>query len=236
MFIPRNFFMVLFSKKFYWLTFFFCGSIAILHTQSIDGAVLNQDRHTCVQKFKPFILPSTLIGLGTLTRSFTFSRKLDLELADLVAKSDIKKISLDDYLPYCPIVALYGLEAFGIKSRSDFKTKSLNLFCSQIVSGLSVYIIKYSTQIERPDKSNTLSFPSGHTSLAFVSAQVLVEEYGHHSIWIPISAYSVASAVGILRITNNKHWLTDVITGAGIGILSTKLVYHFNFKNKSSRV
>ena len=216
--------------------YIFFGRIFILNAQSIIDTNINLDKSKGFQQVKPFLGSSALIGIGSLTRSFKFSRKLDYKFNDFVIKSNIKKTNLDDFLPYSPIVALYSLEACGIKSRSGIKTMTLNLVCSQIASGLSVYIIKNTTQIERPDKSNKLSFPSGHTSLAFVSAQVLVEEYGHHSIWIPISAYTVASTVGILRITNNKHWLTDVITGAGIGILSTKIVYHINLKNKRTKV
>ena len=239
MFTLHKFFYNLFKTRFIRFIIYiyiFFGRIFILNAQSIIDTNINLDKSKGFQQVKPFLGSSALIGIGSLTRSFKFSRKLDYKFNDFVIKSNIKKTNLDDFLPYSPIVALYGFEACGIKSRSGIKTMTLNLVFSQIVSGLSVYIIKNTAQIERPDKSNKLSFPSGHTSLAFVSAQVLVEEYGHHSIWIPISAYTVASTVGILRITNNKHWLTDVITGAGIGILSTKIVYHINLKNKRTKV
>jgi membrane-associated phospholipid phosphatase len=41
------------------------------------------------------------------------------------------------------------------------------------------------------------------------------------------SGYIIAATTGYLRIRNNKHWLSDVVAGAGTGILSTRLVYHF---------
>jgi membrane-associated phospholipid phosphatase len=89
--------------------------------------------------------------------------------------------------------------------------------------------ITYGTKItigrERPDKSNTKSFPSGHTETAFVAAEFLYQEYKDKSIWIGIGGYSVATFVGIARVYNNRHWVSDVVAGAGIGILSTKAVY-----------
>ena len=58
-----------------------------------------------------------------------------------------------------------------------------------------------------------------------MTATMLTKEYGHRSPWIGISAYSVATATGLMRMANNKHWLSDVLTGAGIGSLSTELGY-----------
>ena len=69
------------------------------------------------------------------------------------------------------------------------------------------------------------SFPSGHTATAFMTATMLSKEYGHLSPWVGIGAYSVATTTGLMRVVNNKHWLSDVLTGAGIGIISTELGY-----------
>ena len=68
-----------------------------------------------------------------------------------------------------------------------------------------------------------------------MTATMLTKEYGSRSPWIGIGAYTVASATGIMRMANNKHWLSDVLMGAGIGILSTELGYYFAdliFKNR----
>lgn len=86
-------------------------------------------------------------------------------------------------------------------------------------------LIKYTTQYNRPDHSNRHSFPSGHTAQAFVAATFLSEEYKDRLPWIPYISYGVASSVGILRMANNKHYLSDVLAGAGIGILTMKVAY-----------
>jgi membrane-associated phospholipid phosphatase len=85
--------------------------------------------------------------------------------------------------------------------------------------------LKHTTQVKRPSGTNEQSFPSGHTAQAFAAATFMHKELGHHNIWISIGAYAMASSVGVLRVLNDKHWSSDVLTGAGIGILSTNLVY-----------
>ena len=54
---------------------------------------------------------------------------------------------------------------------------------------------------------------------------MLYQEYKHSEPWVGITGYVVATGVGLLRIYNNRHWASDVVAGAGIGILSTKLSY-----------
>lgn len=77
----------------------------------------------------------------------------------------------------------------------------------------------------RPDGSDYRSFPSSHTTIAFVSATFLHEEYKDQSIWYGVAGYSIATASAVLRMLNNRHWMSDVLVGAGLGIMTTKAVY-----------
>lgn len=84
-------------------------------------------------------------------------------------------------------------------------------------------------------KKTNSSFPSGHTTVAFAAATVFAMEYKNKPM-VPILAYSAASLIGISRITENKHWATDVLTGAAIGYLTGRLVvnnYHRYAKLKA---
>ncbi len=79
------------------------------------------------------------------------------------------------------------------------------------------------------------SFPSGHTTVAFAAATVFALEYKDKPI-VPIIAYSAATMIGLSRITENKHWITDVFVGAALGYLSGKQVvnnYHRYSKLKA---
>ncbi len=79
------------------------------------------------------------------------------------------------------------------------------------------------------------SFPSGHTTVAFAAATVFALEYKNHPI-VPVIAYSAATLIGLSRITENKHWATDVLVGAALGFLTGKEVvnnYHRYSKLKA---
>ena len=81
------------------------------------------------------------------------------------------------------------------------------------------------------------SFPSGHTTVAFAAATVFALEYKDKPL-IPILSYSIATLIGLSRITENKHWATDVFIGAVLGYYTGKQVvnnYHRYAKLKSPR-
>ncbi len=144
----------------------------------------------------------------------------------------------DDYMQYAPAVVMLGMKTFGVESRSSWGRMLASDAFSALLMGSVVNALKQTTHVVRPDGSNDHSFPSGHTATAFMTATMLTKEYGHKSPWIGIGAYTVASATGLMRIANNKHWLSDVLTGAGIGILSTEVGYYLAdliFKEKGIR-
>ena len=175
--------------------------------------------------FKQLIIPSILMSYGIIGLEND-----NLKLFNAIVKEEVnenidEKITIDDFSQYAPAFAVYILNFTGIKSKNNFKNRTIILATSYLLVGSSVYGLKKITNIERPDGSSFNSFPSGHTATAFAGAEFLWQEYKDVSIWYGISGYLVASGTGIFRIYNDKHWLTDVVMGAGIGILSTKIAY-----------
>ena len=132
----------------------------------------------------------------------------------------------DNYSQYLPLAVMFGMKAAGVKSRDSWgRMFASDAFSAAIMAGV-VESIKRTARVERPDGSDDRSFPSGHTATAFMAATMLAKEYGHISPWIGIGAYSVAAGTGMMRVANNKHWVSDVLTGAGIGIVATELGYY----------
>ena len=131
----------------------------------------------------------------------------------------------DDYLQYAPIAALIGLNAAGIKGVNRLNHSLLVLLRSEVIMGALVFPLKRATHVLRPDGSAYTSFPSGHTAQAFLGATIIHKEFGHINRWYSIVAYATATSVGVLRILNNRHWTSDVLAGAGLGVLSVQLSF-----------
>lgn len=136
------------------------------------------------------------------------------------------KTKIDNYLQWVPAATVYALNAFGIKGAHDFGDRTIIYGLSTAIMGTAVYCTKDLSKQWRPDISDRHSFPSGHTATAFAAAEFLRKEYWQVSPWYGIAGYAVAATTGYLRMYNNKHWFSDVVAGAGIGILSTDLAYY----------
>jgi hypothetical protein len=138
----------------------------------------------------------------------------------------------DDYLQYVPTGIMYCADILKFKARNSIWNQTKFLFISELFTAGIVQTMKYSFKIQRPNDGAYNSFPSGHTSQAFVESQVLFNEFYQSSKLIALSGYLFSISTGALRVVNNQHWIPDVLMGAGIGILVTNLVYHFEpFKN-----
>lgn len=131
----------------------------------------------------------------------------------------------DDYLQYAPAAVMLGMKAFGVKGRSSWGRMLVSDAFSVGLMATAVNSLKYSFRVMRPDGSTRNSFPSGHTATAFMTATMLHKEYGHRSPWYSIGAYTVATVTGVTRQLNNRHWMSDIMVGAGIGILAAEFGY-----------
>ncbi len=142
----------------------------------------------------------------------------------------------DDFLQYAPLAAVIGMKLGGVESRSSWGRMLASDAFAMTLMGITVNSMKYSIHRTRPDGSANNSFPSGHTATAFMAATIMHKEYGlTRSPLYSIGGYTVATATAFSRQLNNRHWLSDVLAGAGIGILSTELGYFLGdliFKDK----
>ena len=182
--------------------------------------------NTIKPTIKSFIVPATLIAYG-----FVSLENKNLKDLNINTKVEIKEhhsapiTKLDNYLQYAPAIAVYGLNALGIKGKNNFRDRTIIYGLSTVISSAIVIPLKNITKVQRPDGSGFNSFPSGHTTTAFAAAEFMRQEYKDVSPWYGITGYAAATATAVLRLYNNKHWVSDVVAGAGFGILSTKLAY-----------
>ena len=181
--------------------------------------------HDTVQ-LKSFIVPGILISYGLISLGNNPIRTLDYSTrAELQEDHPRFAVHVDNYIQYAPGVAYYALNLMGVKGKHSLSDGTALFILSEAIMTGSISVVKRMADRDRPDGSNNYSFPSGHTANAFAAAEFLNQEYRDVSPWIGYAGYTVATATGALRMYNNKHWLSDVVTGAGFGIASTKLAY-----------
>lgn len=93
------------------------------------------------------------------------------------------------------------------------------------VNAVATEVLKHSINEMRPDRSDNSSFPSRHSSYAFVLASVASHELARYSPFWVTAAYTVANAVGMQRVYGAHHYPSDVLAGAALGLLSGEAGY-----------
>lgn len=171
------------------------------------------------QFIKQSIIPVSLIVSGSIITKSQFEKNIQ----DAIGENHEFKI--DEYLPYVPIAELYIADIMGVKSKNHWFDQSKYLFISNLISSSITYGLKKTINKTRPN-SLPYGFPSGHTTIAFTNATVLYNEFNESAPLLAYSGYVFATTTGALRIINNEHWVSDVLVGAGIGILAANLVYY----------
>jgi membrane-associated phospholipid phosphatase len=174
-----------------------------------------------------FILPTLFIAYGTAARFNQLPvRRLDFAVDREVRRHITRHYYIDDIFQYGMPVVAYGLDFIpGLESRHNLRDRTLIMATSAVVMQSAVSILKSTTAVARPGNGRHNSFPSGHTASTMMSAHILYREYKDVTPWIGVCGYLMATTTGVFRIINSAHWQSDVIAGAGIGLLSAEIGY-----------
>ena len=170
-------------------------------------------------------VPALLITYGALhvnNRGFYTNEQANRDIHRLFPTYRTK---VDNILIFVPYAELAVATLAGVDSRDDRLNMMLVILKSEAIMLTTVFAVKNIVREERPDKDDNLSFPSGHTAQAFLAASIVHTEFRDKSQWYGVGAYAIATSVAALRMINTKHWQSDVIAGAGFGILSAHLGY-----------
>lgn len=190
------------------------------------------------QYFKPNHI---LVPMAFLLYGFTSLHNEELQELNVSTKQEIREenphfhSSIDNYLQFAPAASVFALSAAGVKTTHNFKDRAILLGMSTAIMAGTVFSLKKITHQWRPDGSGNNSFPSGHTATAFSGAAFMYQEFKGQSPLLSYSGYAMATGVGVMRMYNNKHWLSDVIAGAGLGMLSTRVSYWLFDKMKKTK-
>ena len=212
------------------LTFFVIGIYLYAGNLSIADTTIFQSntehkKNIFNARGSKFIIPTAFISYGVVRQVSKPLRQFDKDIDKEVRKHVTKHRGFDSYLPAVSMIAVYGLDGMGVKAKNNFRDRTFVAITSHVFMFATVQSVKKATGVERPDGSNMLSFPSGHTAVSFTGAHILFKEYKHVSPWIGVVGYAAATTVGTMRVLNRRHWASDVVAGAGVGILSAEIGY-----------
>ena len=177
-------------------------------------------------KIKQFIVPGTLITAGTAISGSLLERNIKNSMHDGSVNDIGFALPIDDIIQYVPIAELYIADALGIKAKNHWFDQTKYLIIANAITAGVTQAGKYIINKERPNGADH-SFPSGHSSFSFTNASVLYFEFRESTPGFASSGYIITSLVAGLRVVNNRHWLSDVMVGSGLGILVTTMVYHY---------
>ena len=166
------------------------------------------------------IAPAVLVGSG-LAIHFAAHESWDASIRNYVLENTAgcNIAPFDDYIQYVPMTLHLGLGLTGIKSRHGIWDRMIESALAHAVCGVIMLPSKTLFHTLRPNEANYMSFPSGHTAFSFTGAELTRMDYGW--AW-GAGAYAVSSTVAFMRIYRNWHWLSDVLAGAGVGILAAQ--------------
>ncbi|MCM1092944.1 MAG: phosphatase PAP2 family protein [Lachnospiraceae bacterium] len=171
---------------------------------------------------RQLILPGALVAVGTFGVSNGLMKRINRSVnKEMLHISGGHHFRADNYIQYLPAATYLALGEFkGINTCHNLRDRAIITATSFAVMCAIVQPVKHIVGERRPDEREFDSFPSGHTATVFMGAELVRSEY---SLGVGIAAYGVACGVGFFRLYNNRHWLNDVIAGAGIGILSARI-------------
>lgn len=196
-----------------------------LFSQNITDKI-EKPRHCNDEYFngRQLIAPAALIAVGAAGVWLPTFRQLDEDVKDgMTHLRHGHYFHADDYLQLVPAAVYFGLGFFNnVKTKHTFKQRLMVELTAFVAMAAITNGIKYTVREPRPDSGARNSFPSGHTATAFTGAELIREEYGNG--W-GAGAYIFSTGIAFLRLYNERHWLNDVIAGAGVGILCARIGY-----------
>ena len=175
-----------------------------------------------------FIVPGVLMASGILLNHHDRKRDAHTFIRENLGTT---RTVLDDYMQHIPLFSLILSDLISKKEKDVVKAHLSHFVVAQMVTISGTYILKWSVNARRPS-GGPRSFPSGHTAYAFTGATYLFHVLrDDHPFWAHMS-FVPAIATGMLRISNNRHWPSDVLFGAGLGMLVPTLFYQLKWRHK----
>jgi membrane-associated phospholipid phosphatase len=162
-------------------------------------------------------------------------KDVDGQIQDISQHDGQKNTPIDTFLKWSPFIGLLALTRNGLKTTNDFRGQVVRSLAGEIILNAAISPLKKLVHRVRPNGDDSKSFPSRHTATCFLGSEIMHEELEEVLPVLSYSGYVIAIITGALRIYHNKHWFSDVASGALLGVLSAKLSGKFLNSLKDKR-
>ena len=150
-------------------------------------------------------------------------KKADLSIQRRVQELKPKKhFNLDTSLKWMPLAALFALDAFSDDPKEKLEKHIIEVAAAELLLNLTIEPLKRLFMRQRPD-GKPESFPSSHTATSFLGSEMLRQELKDEHPVAGYAGYMISTSSAVLRLYHNKHWFSDVLAGAVLGVLAVKL-------------
>jgi membrane-associated phospholipid phosphatase len=150
-------------------------------------------------------------------------KKADVSIQRELQKLKPKKhFDVDIFLKWAPLVALFALDALDKKEKDKLEKHLVEAAVAAVLLNAAAQPLKYIYKRPRPN-GKPKSFPSAHTATSFLGSELLHQELKERQLALSYTGYVVSAGTAVLRMYHNKHWFSDVLAGAVLGVLSAKL-------------
>ena len=212
-------------------------SFRIIITLFIVFALKLSEQRSIAQEW---IVAGTVAGAGIAAWHYDENIQWFVRENNYQAIENIGKYALEPLtggIATMPLLA--GAYYYGYKKENSVITEfAVDGAKAFIIARTISYIPKYLLHRERPEsqenlnknawhgpsfKSDHTSFPSGHAASAFALATIAAYKFNEYR-WVAPFSYSLAGLASFSRVYRDKHWMSDILAGCIIGLLTGSLI------------
>ncbi|MCI1785277.1 MAG: phosphatase PAP2 family protein [Bacteroidales bacterium] len=200
--------------------------IAILLSNGLAAQTVPDSLRAGKPEVRQLIVPGSAIVIGSALSGSHLEKEVKNSFHNGEEHKSDCALPIDDLMRFFPVPEIYIADMFGVKARNNWFDQTKYLVIANAINAGITLAGKHIINKKRPGGED-YSFPSGHSSVSFTNAAVLYYEFKDTSPVLAYSGYAIATVVAGSRIVNNRHWLSDVMVGSGLGMLVTTMVYHY---------